>query len=245
VHQFFLIVLIAFCCTLIASMSGGSASLLSTPAWLALGFPLPTAIAGDKFAATLWTALSARNYFRARRIDTKLLVGLVVVGLFGVAAGTLVVTRVRPALLRQIVGAIILVATLVFVSRPTFGLTERPARLGRVALASAALPLGFYEGLLGSGNGIFSTLLLVWGRGYDLPTSLAYYYALASVWCGFAAISYGMQGFFDVHLAVPALIGAAGGGYLGSRVGSRVDPRFVRTLFVLAGLGLGLWLLIG
>jgi uncharacterized membrane protein YfcA len=240
-----LIVLIAFGCTLIASMSGGSASLLSTPAWLALGFPLPTAIAGDKFAATLWTALSARNYFGSRKIDKKLLVGLVLVGLVGVAVGTLVATSVKPALLRKIVGGIIIVATMIFVSQPTFGLIERSPRIGRGPLTAAALPLGFYEGLLGSGNGIFSTLLLVWGRGYDLRTALGYYYVLASVWCGFAAISYGMQGFFDLSLALPALVGAVIGGYLGSRVASRVDPRFVRILFVLAGLGLGVWLLFG
>jgi uncharacterized membrane protein YfcA len=35
------------------------------------------------------------------------------------------------------------------------------------------------------------------------------------------------------------------GGYLGSRIGSRQGVGFVRVVFVLAGLGLGLKLLLG
>jgi hypothetical protein len=38
-----LVFVIAFGATLVASMSGGSASIITTPAWLFLGVPLPVA----------------------------------------------------------------------------------------------------------------------------------------------------------------------------------------------------------
>ena len=79
-----LVLAIAFGASLLGSMSGGSASALSTPAWLALGVPLPTAIATDKLAAALWTLLGARNLLRQKVVDWPLLagkrVGLIVCG---------------------------------------------------------------------------------------------------------------------------------------------------------------------
>ena len=56
-----LVFLIAFASTLLGSMSGGSSSLLTIPSWIAMGFPLPVALACDKLAGTVWTALGSRN----------------------------------------------------------------------------------------------------------------------------------------------------------------------------------------
>ncbi|MDQ5968211.1 MAG: hypothetical protein QG625_4368, partial [Cyanobacteriota bacterium erpe_2018_sw_39hr_WHONDRS-SW48-000098_B_bin.30] len=39
--QYGLIAIISFLATLIGSMSGGGSSLIATPLWLMLGFPLP------------------------------------------------------------------------------------------------------------------------------------------------------------------------------------------------------------
>jgi uncharacterized membrane protein YfcA len=236
---------IAFLATLLASMSGGSASLLTTPAWLALGFSLPTAIGADKLAATLWGAVSARNYLRARPVDRPLLGAMVVVGLLGAVLGTLVTTSLRPQLLRPVVGGLILAAAVAVALRPRFGLEVRAPRLSRGAAAAAALPLGFYEGLLGSGNSVLSTLVLASGRGLDLPAALGHYYALGSAWCGLAAASYAMQGFFDPGLALPVVAGGVLGGYAGSRIGSAGGGRLVRVVFIAAGLGMGGVLLLG
>ncbi len=57
---------------LLGSTSGGSASALTTPAWLAMGVPLPTAVATDKLAGALWTLLGARNYLAGRRRHTDI-----------------------------------------------------------------------------------------------------------------------------------------------------------------------------
>lgn len=236
---------LAFVATLLASMSGGSSSLLSTPAWMAIGFPLPTAIAADKLGATLWAALSARNYLRGRPVDRRLLTTMVGVGLVGAAAGTLVTTAVRPAILRRVVGGLIVIAAGVVAVRPRFGVEPRTPRLSRRAAAAAALPLGFYEGLLGSGNSVLSTLVLSSGRGLDFPAALGHYYAMGSAWCALAAASYAAQGWLDLRLTIPAVAGSAVGGYLGSRIGRAAGARFVRVVFIAAGLILGGALLLG
>jgi uncharacterized membrane protein YfcA len=236
---------VAFASTLLGSMSGGSSSLLTTPSWLALGFPLPTAVGADKIAGTVWTLLGARNYLRDRAVDAKLVAGMIAVGVVGAFFGTLVTTAVDPAVLRRVVGGLIVGAVILVLARPAVGRVERPARLSRAAMSAAALPFGFYEGLLGSGNSIAMTLLLAGGRGFDLLSALGHYYLIAAAWCGFAAAAYFFHGDQRAALAVPAALGAMAGGYLGSRIGSRQGVGFVRVVFVLAGLGLGLKLLMG
>lgn len=236
---------IAFGATLLGSMSGGSSSAITTPAWLALGVPLPTAVATDKLAAAIWTLFGARNYLRRRAIDWPLLMGMMVLGLAGAWFGAALTVRIDPAVLKRVVGAIIILCLAVMIVRPSLGAEAGPPRASRLAVGACAIPMGFYEGMLGSGNSLVASLLFCVGRGYDLVGALGHYYVLAFAWCALAAVSYIGQGYGDVALMLPATIGSSLGGYLGSRVASERGSRFVRTVFVVAGSLLGLKLLLG
>lgn len=236
---------IAFGAALLGGLSGGSASALTTPSWLAMGVPLPTAVATDKLAGALWTLLGARNYLRHREVEWPLLAGMAALGLVGAWFGALVTVRIEPEALKRVVGGVILVLIIVMLLRPRLGARAAPPRVARGILGLAALPLGFYEGMLGSGNSLVATLLFCWGRGYDLIRALGHYYVLAFFWCALAAASYIAHGFADVALMVPATIGSCSGGYLGSRIASERGTGFVRGLFVAVGSAMGLKLLFG
>lgn len=240
-----LVLCIAFVAALLGGMSGGSASALTTPAWLAMGVPLPTAVATDKLAGALWTLLGARNYLAGRQVDWRLLAGMIPLGLLGAWFGALVTVRLDPALLKRVVGGVILLLLGVMLLRPRLGAEPGPIRRSRPAVGVFALPLGFYEGMLGSGNSLAATLLFCWGRGYDLIGALGHYYVLAFFWCALAAASYIGHGYADPALMIPAIIGSCSGGYLGSRIASRRGSGFVRGLFVVVGLALGFKLLLG
>jgi hypothetical protein len=236
---------VAFVSTLLGSMSGGSASLLTTPSWLALGFPLATAVGADKIAGTVWTLFGAANYLERRSVDGRLVAGMIVSGVIGAAVGTRITTMVDPGPLKRVVGALILGAVGLVVARPRVGTAEGPPRLSRRTVSVAAFPFGVYEGLLGSGNSIAVSLLIATGRGVDLLTALGHYYLVAAAWCGFAAAAYWAAGAQRLELALPATAGAIAGGYLGSRIGSRRGLGFVRAVFVVAGVALGVKLLGG
>lgn len=240
-----LVLFIAFGAALLGSMSGGSASALTTPAWLAMGVPLPTAVATDKLAGACWTLLGARNFLARRSVDWRLLAGMTVLGLVGAWFGALVTVKLDPELLKRVVGGAILLLVVVLLLRPRLGAKAGPARLSRPATGIFALPLGFYEGMLGAGNSLVATLLLCWGRGHDLIGALGHYYVLAFSWCALAAASYIGHGYADVALMVPATAGSCAGGYLGSRIASERGTGFVRGLFVVVGSALGLKLLLG
>jgi uncharacterized membrane protein YfcA len=236
---------IAFLGSLLGSMSGGSSSALTMPAWLALGVPLPTAVATDKLAGTVWTLLGARNYLHGRTVDRRLLLGMLVPGLIAAWLGAAFTVRLDAALLKHFVGGMILLLIGVMLARPRLGAAPHPPHLSRAAMGVAAVPLGFYEGLLGSGNGLVASILFCWGRGFDILGALGHYYILAFAWSGLAAASYLSHGYYDVALMVPATIGASAGGVLGSRMARIRGTAFVRTLFVVVGSALGLKLLLG
>lgn len=236
---------VAFTGALLGSLSGGSASALTTPVWLAMGVPLPTAVATDKLAASLWTLLGARNFLRHRAVDRRLLGGMIVLGLVGAWFGASVTVRLDPALLKRVVGVAILLLIGVMLLRPNLGAAPGPPRASRWAVGAAALPLGFYEGMLGSGNSLVCSLLFCWGRGHDLLSALGHYYVLAFAWCALAAASYIGHGYYDMTVMVPATIGSCTGGYLGSRIASQRGAGFVRGLFVVVGGALALKLVLG
>lgn len=235
------VMLIAFGASLLASLSGGSSSMITTPAWVALGAPFPVAVAADKVAGMFWTVSAARTYLTDLFVDRRLLLWMGVIGLAGAFAGAAIATMVDERILRRAAGAMILGALVL--TSGTVGPSDR--RTKRDLSVPAAFPLGMYEAILGSGNGIITSALLTRTRGFDLPTALGHYYALAALWCALAAGVYFARGAFDWHLALPATLGAMAGGTLGARIGRKGGNRLIRPLFLAMGLILAARLLFG
>jgi uncharacterized membrane protein YfcA len=235
------VLLIAFAASLLASLSGGSSSMITTPAWVALGAPFPVAVATDKIAGMFWTISAARTYLANVAVERRVLLGMGVAGLAGAFAGAVTVTSVNEMILRRGAGVLILVA-IVASLRPVRRPADPPARPLHSLMG---FPLGLYEGLLGSGNGILTSAILMRTRGFDLPVALGHYYALAALWCALASGVYFARGAIDWRLALPATVGALAGGTLGARIGRKAGSRLIRPLFVITGLVLAVRLLLG
>src|ERR1051325_3023646 len=170
---------------------------------------------------------------------------MVPLGLAGAAFGATFTMRVDADSLKRFAGGMILLLIVVLLSRPRLGRETGPPRAPRWAVGAAALPLGFYEGMLGSGNGLVATLLFCSGRGFDVLAALGHYCVLAFAWCALAAGIYIGHGFRDVALVAPAVAGSCAGGFLGSRIASARGTGFVRGLFAVAGTALGVKLVLG
>jgi uncharacterized protein len=236
---------VAFLASLLSSMSGAGSGMLTTPVWLALGFPLPVAIASNQLNGAAWTLLAARNYLKGRLLDWRLIGTMVCFGLAGAWAGTAIVRQADARLLQRVIGCIIVGLVLVVASNPTLGRTETAPRLPRWLTGLLAFPLGCYESFFGSGNGLFTSLLLSKARGFNLLTALGYYYLLAFSWNCLAVTIYCSAGYADSRLMLPSSAGSVLGAYLGSRLGRKRGYGLVRALFLILGGSLGLKLALG
>ena len=243
--EFVIIVTVAFFASLLSSMSGAGAAMLTTPVWLALGFPLPVAIASNQLNGAAWTPIAARNYLKGREVDWALVRIMILFGLAGAFAGTVIVRVGDARVLQRAIGAIILALVAVVAFNPALGRTEGEPLLSRPATGLAAFPLGVYESFFGSGNGLFTSMLLAKGRGQTLVTSLGCYYLIAFFWNCFAVAIYSAAGLADLRLMLPSTLGSVFGAYLGSRLGRRKGHGCVRGLFIVLGGALGLKLALG
>jgi len=219
--------------------------MLTTPVWLFFGFPLPVAIASNQLNGAAWTLIAARNYLTGRAVDWKLIRLMVPCGLAGAYLGTLIVRGADTSSLKQVIGLIILGLAVLVAVNPRLGQEEAAPTLSRGLTALLALPLGVYEAFFGSGNGLFTSLLLTTTRGLSLLTALGCYYVLAFFWNSFAVGIYAAAGLGNASLMIPSTLGSVLGAYLGSRIGRNQGQRIVRPLFVVLGGVLGLKLALG
>lgn len=231
--------------SLLSSMSGAGASMITTPVWLALGFPLPVVIASNQLNGAAWTLIAARNYLKGRSVDWVLIRLMVFFGLAGAFAGTVIVRWADPQALQRVIGCIILGLVAVVAANPVLGLKERAPVFSRGATSLMAFPLGVYEAFFGSGNGLFTSIVLTKSRGLSLLTALGCYYLLAFFWNTFAVVIYTAANLADLRLMLPSTLGSVLGAYLGSRIGRDKGHGFVRPMFLVLGGILGLKLLLG
>jgi len=243
--QYGLIALISFSATLIGSMSGGGSSLIATPLWLMLGFPLPVALSSNMVSGALWSIVAARTYLRGHDVDWRLIRMFIGLGLAGAFVGTKAITLGDVHILKRIFGFCITLVVALAYFKKDFGLNSHEPRLSRWQTSLFALPLGFYESFFGSGNGFFTSAVLTSARGFVLLEALGYYYTIACVWCIFASTIYVTSGHYDLKLIIPGLSGSVLGAALGSRLGKKHGSKFVKNIFMAIGGILGLKLLLG
>jgi len=243
--SFLIVAAAAFLASLLSSMSGAGASMLTTPVWIFLGFPLPVAIASNQLNGAAWTLIAARNYLKGRSVDWRLIRIMICWGLTGAYAGTFIVRGVDAHLLQRVIGTIIVALVVVVAFNPALGGTATEPVLSRRLTGVLAFPLGVYEAFFGSGNGLFTSLLLAKSRGMPLLDALGSYYVLAFFWNCFAVAVYCAAGLADSSLMVPSTAGSILGAYIGSRLGRRQGHALVRALFVVLGGALGVKMALG
>lgn len=243
--QFMIVLSVAFLASLLSSMSGAGAAILTTPIWLSLGFPLPVVIASNQLNGAAWTPIAARNYLKGKTVDWALIRIMIFFGLAGAYAGTTIVRGADAQILQRVIGMIIIALVIVVAFNPALGRTESRPLLSRRLAGVLAFPIGVYESFFGSGNGLFTSILLSKTRGMPLLTALGSYYVIAFFLNSFAVIVYCAAGLADSSLMVPSTAGSMLGAYIGSRIGRRKGYGLVRALFLTVGGVLGVKLVMG
>lgn len=231
----------------LSAMSGGGSSVIALPAFLSLGISFPMATVINKVAGIFWLLPSAYNYLKGRRIDWRFLICYTAIGLVGVYFGVLLVLHLNQRILKAAVGVFILVLVIYMAFNKNAGLQNTAvAPRGREPLAYAiALPMGIYEGVLGSGNGIAFSALSFYVKGFDFMAALGYYFVISFSWSLFGSLVLIQKGFFDLSLIVPGILGSVPGAYIGSRYARHKGNRFIKIVFLVIGGFLGLKLTFG
>jgi uncharacterized protein len=245
-ENYVLLCVAALLAGVVNSVAGGG-TLLTFPAvaWV-LG---PTATAAVIANATSTVALfpgslAAMWGYRRELVGTRRwILPLIVPSLVGGALGTWFVAQRDPKEFQVLVPWLILLATTLFLLQPTItkwtGIGqphESPSQRMLLAIVALQFLIAVYGGYFGAGIGILMLSALALMGFSDIHRMNGVKTLLAS---GINGVSVGMFIWFDKvnwSLALPMIVTAIAGGFLGASIARRLDKNHVRYGVVAIGL---------
>lgn len=231
---------------LLSALAGGGAGLVQLPVLILLGLSFPLALATHKLASVALGIGATLRHARERSLDPRLAAFILATGLPGVVLGARTVLALPPRLSTLLLGLLTVGLGLYSIANPGLGSQRRDPPRGRRRLVVGGLVLaaiGFLNGSLTSGTGLFVTLWLVRWFGLDYGRAVAYTLILVGLfWNGAGALTLGSHGQIAWSWVPMLLAGSIAGGYLGAHLaivkGSALVKRAFEVLSLLMGASL-------
>lgn len=241
--------LISFIANAFSAFAGGGAGLLQLPLLIFLGLPFSVALATHKLASVALGVGATARHFREGSLDWRLSLLILASGLPGVILGALVIINIpeRPAEFALGVLTLGLGLYSIFNKELGQGATQQSKNLLHTLLGVSILFfIGFLNGSLTSGTGLFVTLWLVRWFGLDYKQAVAYTLVLVGLfWNGTGALTLGLQGPIRWDWIPILLVASALGGYVGAHYAITAGNRWIKKVYEVVTLLVGLKLLIG
>ena len=212
----------------------GGGGLITVPALMTIGMPMPMLLGTNKFAASCGAVTSFLNFLRAGKI-TKAVFPLMILSFVGSMAGAGCVYLIPEKTLKSIiVCALVAVAIYTFLRKDwaDMPVKENMSWGTLIGALLIALVFGFYDGFFGPGTGsfmIFGFLFL----GFDFLTAAGNAKALNFASNIGAFVAFGAGGSiiwgYGVFMAPAMILGA----YCGSKLAIKKGASYVRPLFLI------------
>ena len=218
----------------------GGGGLLTVPALLSVGLPVPVALGTNKLQSSCGTALATWLFARAGLLRLPGLVWGLGSTLIGALIGAALIAHLDPAWLRRVLPILLIVMATYTWLKPDLGSERRTARLSPPWFGIlAGLILGGYDGFFGPGTGSFWMLASVVLLGLDLRQATGWTKAMnltsnlasLAVFLAHGQVAWGI----GLTMATGQLVGARIGSGLVLHRGSRlIRPVFLTVVLALA-----------
>ncbi len=232
-----------------SALSGGGAGLIQFPILIFLGLPFGVALATHKVASVALGLGATLRHFRESHLERRFSLIILAAGLPGVVLGAATILQVPEKLATLLLGVLTLSLGLYSIFKPRLGMDYAPRNDTGMPLLSGMAGLffvGFLNGSITSGTGLFLTLWLIRHFGLDYKRAVAYTLILCGVvWNGTGALVLGVLGTIAWDWMPALLAGSVIGGYLGSHVAIRKGNLWIKRSFEVVTILIGLKLIFG
>ena len=222
---------------------GGLIQLPSLLIGLPADTPVPTIAGTNKLPSSMGTAVAVVTYLRQVRIPWGALVPLVAFSYLGSSLGAQLTHLLDRAAFTPLVLAAIVGVGWYTWRRPHLGLQHEVRHAGwhGVAwLSGIGLVVGLWDGFIGPGTGSFFLILIVAVMGFDFLTATALA-KIANLTTNVAAIVvFGLSGNILWGLGLAMGLANLTGGFVGATMAMRHGNGFVRKVFLVVIVALGL-----
>lgn len=244
-HSFLL--LIAIVSNGLSAIAGGGAGLIQLPIIIFLGLPFATALATHKVASIALGIGASIRHFKSSRLHRNISLVVLIGGMPGVILGANVILIIPEELAKISLGLLTIGLGVYSFLKPALGQTLQLKNTQTQGLIVGALGLfffGFLNGSLTSGTGLFVTLWLIRWFGFDYQLAVAHTLILVGLfWNSTGAITLGLQQAIQWEWLPALIIGSTIGGYLGAHLSIVKGNTFIKRIFEVTTVAVGIKLL--
>lgn len=224
-----------FAGTLDAIAGGGG--LITIPALLAVGVPPTMALGTNKLQACGGSFSASLYFIRKKTVSLKQIWLLILLTFIGAAGGTIFVQLLDVSQLNALLPFLILVIAGYFLFSKTLNDQDRQQRISYTLFAfTAAVGIGFYDGMFGPATGSFFTLAFVLLLGFNLTKSVAHAKVLNFTSNIASLIFFMLGGAILWKVGLVMMAGQFIGGNIGARLVVTKGKQLIRPLIVIISL---------
>ena len=232
----------------ISALSGGGAGLIQLPALLFFGLPFSKALATHKVASVALGIGASIPHIKRNSLQFNYALLILVSGIPGVLLGSLSSSVLPSDFSTIILGFLTLFLSIYSINDKNLGRSKKIISLTKFSIIFGAVGLfiiGFLNGYLSSGTGLFVTMWMI--KIFNLSFSLSIAYTLIFVgifWNGIGAISLGLTGNIIWNYVPILIFGSLIGGYLGACFSIIKGSKFIKIVFEVVSCFVGISLLV-
>jgi uncharacterized membrane protein YfcA len=242
-------VLIIFAVGLIGGSFGtlvGGGSLLTIPTLIFLGLPPRIAVATNRLGVTGGSVSGLYEFHRKRFINYRIGFVVGIPALAGSVLGANIVLQTDEVLLGKIIGVVTILILIFVMAKPEIGLKRAKRLISKNEYLIGGVIgflLGIYGGFYGAGSGTFFSYLLIMFFGQTFLESAGTRKIALLLMSFTASIVFAINGAIVYYLAVSLFIGMFIGSYLGAHYSDRIGNVWIKRLFFVIVLVMGIRLL--
>ena len=245
----FILFVVSLLANSFSAFAGGGAGLLQLPLLIFLGLPFGIALATHKVASVALGVGATVRHLREGHLQRRFVVFILATGLPGVVLGAMVILQVPGRIAEVSLGMLTLGLGVYSYLRSDLGqemALRNQSGPGLWIGGGGLFLIGALNGSLTSGTGLFVTLWLVRWFGADYKTAVAYTLVLVGMfWNGAGALTLGMLGEIRWDWLPALLAGSLLGGYLGAHLAIRQGNRWIKRVFEVVTVLVGIKLILG
>ncbi|VBB05873.1 sulfite exporter taue/safe [Lucifera butyrica] len=222
-----------FVASFIDSVAGGG-GLVSLPALLLTGLPMPLALGTNKLASSMSSLTSTLSFMYSGKVKYRLVAWLFPLSFAGSVLGAYTVKQIPSEFLRPLVVVLLVAVTIYTVAKKNWGTCSTYTGItGKTAVLSglAAAALGFYDGFFGPGTGSFLVFAFVM-IGFDFVVAAGNAKVLNFASNIAAIITFVVLHSVNYQYGLVMGLGMIAGAIVGSQVAIRKGVAYVRPLFI-------------
>ncbi len=229
-----------------SALAGGGAGLIQFPVLLFLGLPFSVALATHKVASVALGIGATVRYLKEDMVQKQFAVFMLLVGVPAVILGSFIAIELPDTLAKKGLGLLTMSLGIYSMFQSQLGQLHTPKNQDKRGLIMGGAWLffiGFLNGSIASGTGLFATILLVKWFGFDYKRAVAYTLIIVGLfWNGVGGVTLALISEVKWAWIPMLLIGSFVGGYLGAHLavlkGNLWIKRGYEIVTILVGLSL-------